>query len=68
MNGAAANVGRNRFIAPCVSPEQKERGSEMISNGGMYVVARSVNDVQRRPYELIELLSRANWLFVDQFL
>jgi len=29
-----------------LSPEQKELGSEIISNGGMYVVARSIDDVQ----------------------
>jgi hypothetical protein len=30
-----------------LSPEQKEFGSEIIRNGGMYVVARSIDDVQR---------------------
>jgi hypothetical protein len=29
-----------------LSPQQKELGSEIISNGGMYVVARSIEDVQ----------------------
>jgi len=29
-----------------LSPEQKELGGEIIANGGMYVVARSIDDVR----------------------
>lgn len=30
-----------------LSPEQEELGRDIILNGGMYVVARSIDDVQR---------------------